>query len=351
MTDLSILFPFPTSAAERDLLIAADDVGGSGEVLPFALFEAAADLSIYFEDDAAEYAALRVVAARIDPCFRASPEMACRPQLRVVLQPIEDQQGLFAVDAALHVFYELEDAELTGLLGAVTRAQSAEDAAGPLRVHPAMAREGLEGDAAQTVRSAMLAVMGVERLSRMTFMQLGGQANVWIFGGFDRVDGQMIPLSIVGSGATTQTFDNNAVPDLQDFHGGVEPILQPDDLSLFYESDTARNLSDDDLWPAYESALRVQNPTVHTSESVSCVACHTANAAIEWAHRNTDLASRPSPARFENDVDLTPPSSVFGEESRTVRAFGYQDTTPAVSNRTIFETAMLVAHFRAIYGP
>ena len=62
----------------------------------------------------------------------------------------------------------------TGLLGAMTRAQSAQQASGPLTVHPAMAAEGLAGPAAQSIKEAMLVFAGEERIVRATFMQLAG---------------------------------------------------------------------------------------------------------------------------------------------------------------------------------
>lgn len=351
MTDLSILFPMPSSSEQMDALIAATDEGPSGVVFPASYFELMPQLSFNFPDKPSEYAGLRAIAARLDPCFPALEGETCRAQLRLVMQPIADVDGqLLASDAAVHLFFELSQEEFTGLLGDMTRAQSAEDAAGPLAVHPAMKSEGLDGEAAQKILASMRAYAGESRLSRATFMQLGGQGNVWFFGGFEIADGAGTPIGIAGGDVLQQRFENNAFIDPQDFFGLVDPVIPPDDFSVFYESKTARGETDDALWPAYEAALRTQNPDFHTPESVACVQCHTANAALEWADRNTDLESRESEARFTSDLDLTQPSNLFRDRSMTVRAFGYQDREPAVSKRTIFETARLVEFTREQYG-
>ncbi len=352
MTDLSILFPLPSSAGEMDGLVAADDQGASGEVLPPAVFDAMPQLSFNFSDKPSEYAALRAVAARLDPCF-GSLDLAgpCSAQLRLVMQPLAQNEGdVVAADAAVHLFYSLSEEEFTGLLGALTRAQSAADAEGPLGVHPAMAREGLSGASAQSIRAAMLAYAGADRLVRATFMQLGGQGNVWEFGGFEVQGGALTPIGIAGTSNLTQRFENNAFHDPPNFYGAVVPVIPPDDFAIFYESDIAGTMTDDALRAAYVSALRVENPTIHTADSVACVQCHTANAAIDWAERNTDLELEDQPSRFTSDHDLTQPSPIFAERSMTVRAFGYQDRDVAVSRRTVYETATLVTYVRDKYG-
>lgn len=351
MTDLSILFPLPSSAAGLDGLLSPKDVGVFGELLPYALFSKLPQLA-FESNPVTVYDSLRVVAARLDPCFpKFEAGAPCRAQVRLVLQPFETSSGFAATDAAIHLFFELPEEEFTTLLGATTSAQTASDAAGPLRVHPTMEKEGLDGPAATLIKGAILNRAGEGRLSRVTFMQLGGQGNVWIFGGLEVKDGATTELGIAGSFVTEQTLENNALPDPLDFHGDAYPVIPPDDLGALYESDTAKTMTPAALFPLYESALRAQNPNLHTAESVACATCHAANAAEKWVDRNTDLESMPSTARFTSATqDLTPPNDLFNQRSQAVRAFGYQDLMPAVSQRTIFETALLVDHFADI-GP
>lgn len=349
MTDLSILFPLPENAAGKDGLLGPDAAGAYGELLPLEFFTQVPDLSFFTADKAEAYASLRVVAARLDPCFpKMEAGSPCRAQVRLVFQPFDATTGFTAIDAAVHVFYELPEDDFTTLLGATTGAQPAAAATGPLDVHPTMKTEGLDGPAAATIRHAILARAGRERLSRITFMQLGGQANVWIFGGFEVASGVLTPIGIAGSAVHEQTLENNALPDPLDFHGDAHPVIPPDDLGALYESDVAKTMSEAQLFPLYEAALRAQNPAFHTAESTACATCHAANAAVKWVERNTALGSMPTPARFVSTQDLTPPSSLFDTHSQTVRAFGYQDRTAAVSQRTIAETALLVDHFAGI---
>lgn len=353
MTDLSVLFPLPASAAGLDGLLGPKDVGAYGELLPYELFSKLPQLSFFESNKSKAYDSLRVVGARLDPCFpKLAPGALCRAQVRLVLQPFETATGFAAIDAAVHLFFDLPEDDFTTLLGATTSAQSAADATGPLRVHPTMASEGLDGPAATLIKKAILARAGEGRLSRITFMQLGGQGNVWIFGGFDVQGGTTTELPIAGSPETEQTLENNAFPDPLDFHGEAFPAIPPDDLGALYESDVAKTMSEAALFPLYESALRAQNPNLHTPESVACATCHAANSAEKWVERNTGLGAMPSSARFTSTTqDLTPPSDRFDTHSQTVRAFGYQDLVPVVSQRTIFETALLVDHFQGLANP
>lgn len=91
---------------------------------------------------------------------------------------------------------------------------------------------------------------------------------------------------------------------------------------------------------------RAWSPALHTAESTSCATCHAANGAVKWVERNTTTA--PTRARVVSAQDLTSPSDPFDTRSQTARAFGYQDRTPAVSQRTIAETAVLVGRFAEI---
>src|SRR5690606_20350382 len=116
--DVSILFPLP--APDRiDGLLSATDEGAHGQILPWSTFTLAPDL-IAKADAADTYAALRVVSARVDPCFPSlvgAPSASCRFQVRLVLQPLFEQAGeLAAADAALHLFYDSSASELVELL-------------------------------------------------------------------------------------------------------------------------------------------------------------------------------------------------------------------------------------------
>lgn len=345
--DVSILFPLP--APDRiDGLLSATDEGAHGQILPWSTFTLAPDL-IAKADAADTYAALRVVSARVDPCFPSlvgAPSASCRFQVRLVLQPLFEQAGeLAAADAALHLFYDSSASELVELLADLLtqRAnQPAESLLAPLTVHPVLAEQGLDGQHASELRQALLRRLGERRLTRMTFMRLGADERSWTFGGFDFVNGTPKPIGILASSVTEQTFAN-ASGDPLELAASVQPETEaPEDLSPLYDSAAAASLGTDALWPLYESILRIENPDLHSPESVDCVSCHSAQPARLWLERNTTFAGQPSALRYASAIDLG--VDAISDTTSVLRAFGYFGSRPAISARVANESAAVATY-------
>jgi hypothetical protein len=321
-------------------LLSPKSAGARGELLPFSIFEHAPELTLY-ADKAGQYAALRVVSARVDPCFPSlvnAPNPACRFQVRLVLQPVLDEAGVVSTeDAAVHVFYDLPAPDFIDLLADLLLVKSKLDVHAPLGVRPADEIAGVE--------DALLAHIGASRITRMTFMQLSGKRNVWSFGGFDFQGEAATPIAILDSAVTEQTFTNNPLGDPLAFVGGVTPTLSgaPEDLSPLYDSATASQKPEAELWPLYESALRIENPTKHTPESVDCVSCHTAQPTRLWLERNhAAFASEASAERFTSAFDLG--VDPIDDTTSVLRAFGWLDTRPAITARVANESAAVAAY-------
>jgi hypothetical protein len=340
--DVSALFPLPASG-ELDELLSPKSQGAHGELLPFSIFEHAPELTLY-ADKAGQYADLRVVSARVDPCFPSlvnAPNASCRFQVRLVLQPVFDEAGVVsAEDAAVHVFYELPAADFVNLLADLLEAKSALPLHAPLSVRPA--------DETAAVKGALLARIGAKRLTRMTFMQLTGKRNAWVFGGFDFRGSSATPIAILSSNVTEQTFTNNPLADPLAFVGELTPPLAsaPEDLSPLYDSATADSKPEAELWSLYETALRIENPDRHTPESVDCVSCHTAQPARLWLERkHASFSTQPSADRFASAFDLS--ASPIDDTTSVLRAFGWFDTRPAISARVANESAAVAAYLNA----
>ena len=341
--DVSILYPLPASGP-IDQLLAPTDAGAHGELLPLSIYEHAPKLTL--DADVAEtYDALRVASVRIDPCFPSlvdAPRPDCRFQVRLVMQPVTDAG---AADAALHLFYDLPPGDFVELLAALIELQTEPPMNAPLSVHPRLASEGLSGPYATGLREALLAHIGAKRLTRMTFMQLGGQNNVWAFGGFDFAGEKATPIAILDSSVTTQTFTNDAFADPLAFSGSVSPAVAgaPENLSPLYDSQAALAAGEDALWPLYEAILRIENPERHSPESVDCVSCHVAQPARLWLDRNTALGSQPSAERYASAFDLTVPQPI-DDTTSALRAFGWFGSRPAITARVANESAAVASY-------
>lgn len=349
LNDVSILFPLPPSAGLDDLL-SPSSAGVRGPLLPPERYAAVPKLHV-FQSPEETYGLLRVVALRLDPCFVTDSH--CRPQLRLTMQPVvydAFQEAVRADDAAIHLFYDLQEDDFTTLLAELRDATAAAgvSTAGPLRVHPILAAEGLDGPFAERLRAAVLRAAGGETLTRLTFMQLQNfNVNEWVFGGFEIEKGELVPMDIVDAGTRHQRFINVILESEEDFVASVEPpALGVDDISLLFNSNNARAAGEDAIAAAERAALRIENPRVHTTESVSCVACHTATQARLWIERSLARSTEGHPDRYTAAADL----ELSSETTRvpgSLRAFGYLHRRVAISQRTVNESAEVLAALRA----
>lgn len=346
LNDVSILFPLPAADGLDDLAAPAAS-GNRGPLLSVERYNRVPKLHV-FQTPEETYGLLRVVALRIDPCFVTGSE--CRRQIRLTMQPVvydEIQEVVRADDAALHLFYDLSTEDFGRLLGELRLAAAVSDVstAGPLRVHPILAAEGLRGPFTQSLRATILRYAGADNLTRLTFMQLQNfNVNEWVFGSFNLQDGELVPIDIIDAGSQRQRFINVFLENEEDFVASVDPLpLGADDVSLLFNSNNARAASEDAIATAERAALRIENPNVHTTESVSCVACHTATQARLWTERSLGRDTRNHPDRYVSEQDLT----LTSETTRipgSLRAFGYLHQKAAISQRTVNETAAVVGN-------
>lgn len=345
LNDVSILFPLP-AAGDIDELLTPTSNGERGPLLPAERYSRVPKLHV-FQSPEQTYGLLRVVALRIDPCFVTGPE--CRRQIRLSMQPVvydEFQEVVRADDAAIHLFYDLSESDFSALVEELRGATAAASVstAGPLRVHPILAAEGPRGPFAQRLKAAVLRYAGGANLTRLTFMQLQNfNVNEWVFGGFN-VDGDsLVPIDVIDAGSQRQRFINVFLQSEEDFVASVDPRpLGADDVSLLFNSTNARAASEEAIAAAERAALRIENPDVHTTETVSCVACHTATQTRLWTERSLGRNTEGHPDRFTAAADLT----LTSETTRipgSLRAFGYLHQRVAISQRTVNESAAVAA--------
>ncbi|CAN5250375.1 hypothetical protein BH09MYX1_BH09MYX1_12740 [soil metagenome] len=350
--DVSILMPLPTTMAAVEDLLAATAVGTRGELLPLEDFtKEMGALTLYPEDNGRDK--LRVVAARFDPCFPrlVSDPSKCQAQLRLVMQPVilsSYDNTVRAVDAAIHVFYTFERPEFVKMLGemAAVKDASSVSTAGALAPNPAITAEGLTGAYAKGLRAVILAHAGASAISRITFTQLTGSANVWIWGGVDRKNGVLTPMGIAGTKTTSQRLDNNFLGE--DIFGvDVVPALDEHDDTLvaFKSNDVAMNGPISAMQKAVDSMVLMENPDKITADEGTCASCHVATPFRLWAERNRGLKTDTNPNLFSKTVPQTSPAAL---KLDSVRAFGWRERDFAVSQRVANETVGVVEYLPSI---
>jgi hypothetical protein len=353
VNDVSVLFPLPRSGPELGLLPLPSDEGPKGTLLPRAVYDRL-PLLLTFGGPNAVYGALRVVGARVDPCFPGlgpSGPTPCRAQLRLVFQPLtsgfDGDPTASTDDAALHAFYALDATELDSLARGLSRLRLqsgvtvAGERSGP---HPVIAREGLAGAYATGVRALIRAHAGERNLVRVTFMTLEQVDLRWVFGGVELgAGGAMEAMTIPMTGGATRqafgTFDGTG-ERLQ--RAAASPASgSPDEVSLFYDSVIAGSASPEAQRATYARALRIEDPTRHSPDTVDCVSCHTATPARAWAERALGLRAEQFSGGYFAAGDAVASANEREIPANSLRAFGYFRRIAAVSRRTVNESVVV----------
>lgn len=341
--DVSVLFPLSEPAA----LWPADLEGKGGPLLPRATFARIGRSLLKDIDPAdAEYAALRVVAVRFDPCFGQAP---CVPQLRLVLQAI-DAANRRAHDGAVHLHYNLTDEEL-GKLASDVRALTTlapENADGlPLGPSPSLTNQGVSGTYGTALRALVTRYAGAANLSRMTFMtRTTARAGQWEFGGVNlkwfSPEGDL-PIAGLPAGTHLQTVASEAASQL--YRYSVTPATaHPSALSEVMDGEKVSAVATEALAAAHEALARLENPTLETPGTADCASCHLANRLRGYLDQKSPQTAAPS-TLYAGRAQAIRVLGSAETNNDSLRAFGYFDSDPVVSQRIANETHRVLELF------
>ncbi len=335
LNDVSVLLPVPSSPSAPGYL-GPKSAGDRGQLLPKAVYDEIPEFPVV-PAQGLDYARMRTVAIRFDGCFKR-PQSACEAQIRLVMQPITDAGD--TRDSALHLFYKLSDDELPGLVHDLRtlRTLAPEVADAPLDVHAGFAAQGGEGAYATALNDLVLRLAGEQNLVRMTFFLRAPPANeVWFFGGFDRKDGVLSQLDIVGVGKSNQRVIHT--PSEGGYSLDLLPVEKtPEDTSLLLTSEGAKAASREDLEKALGAFARIENPTRYSPDDLPCAGCHVSSAVTGHAKQNLQAELTKMPDVFTSARDLSLRGEASGFTS-SLRAFGWFGKKAMISQRVVNESA------------
>jgi hypothetical protein len=266
--------------------------------------------------------------------------------VRLVLQPVSPLTG--AEDVALHAFYPVPRAEVYEAVDGLRALARLQDVAVGSRLQVTRAF-GTQPEFTSRLSAFLTRYARAERLFRLTlFGQLTRNAAlIWVFRGLERRGAGFGRIEIPDLGEldqVTRLFSATEVINTPqaDAPAGFRLAMAARD---FMSADAAQQRQALDVLEA------VDNPTLHTAETVQCVSCHIATTVRADRARvaNVDvttLSSHFSAPRF----DLTPLGD-DGVRFRTLRALGWFGTSPLVAARTINETAAVVEEIEARFPP
>ncbi len=354
MNDVSMLLPLPSPQGIAGMLSPVDG-GAKGQLLPKDIYLRFPALDNRFDAQTLYDNNFKVIGIRIDPCFAEGTSTVCRKQIRLVWQPLAAfKDGTITLDAAVHSFYEFSDAEWAILLKKWARISKGNMTEG-LLINPTLKQEGYAGPTWIALKKIVLESCGDKNLVRVTGMRLSAM-RMWTFMGFDRINRQWTAMTIPRTSSTQESFV--LVPeglfDLNAFQGTLSPTPQGEELllGLVTESrDFRLKRSESDAKTLMTHMIQFENPTMHNPGTVDCVSCHMAQVVRIWGEHNysswnwkTEFESN----RFSLKDENLENNSVNPFNTNRVRAFGYFDADPILSQRVINETGLVVERLKAM---
>lgn len=355
--DVSILYPMPAAAESKDFLRPTTS-GAHGELLPKMAFEKVVPNDRLEQTDTTHPSGigeLALISVRLDHCSARKGPGTCTSEVRAVFQAIYEKTGIepdgdpatgsAAQDGAVHVMYDVGEAELVVMMKQILTLRKAHGdlTSTRLEVHPILAKQGLGGGFATGLRDILLEHVGGNRIARITVFDhnMHPDSDGWTFQSFDRVNGQMVEgkiptlafpaITVAGTSALAGPFDMTgafeANTTVKDSVGALVNTPRP-------EKGTPEVASV--LQPAFENALRIQNPTLHNAETTDCANCHLAEGAHliaenVYALKATSEFTAPGGTNYVLDR-----SSVTN-----LHAFGYLHRKISIMQRTANESTVV----------
>lgn len=338
VNDLSILLPLPKAGEESRML------APTPALLPKPLYDALPNMLIKPDPATVYNGLLKVIAIRFDHCFREA-DSPCQKQVRLVWQPVRfTGEKATTLDGAIHTFHSFDDASFAALVEELKPLRLLNGPAA-LGVHPTLAQEGY-GPFWEKLKALLVKHCTQRNLIRATMMTSNPRGVIWVFSGFDIVNGELKRMEIPRTkGATNQTFFAALQNAQGEFRAGMDPMPEGESsfVNLLKNSEEAKTMmTDRSLIDATKSALRAENPRLSNPGTIDCASCHSAHVIPLWTLKN-----------FSFDWDNTFAAELFArldpaaksEPANVLRAFGYFKDRPVISRRMENEAAETAAQF------
>lgn len=355
LNDVTYIMPLPLKAKENNLLKLQSE-GVKGVMIPEAMVMQLPFMDMQHEKDQIN-TMTRLMTVRIDNCFPLPTPQSCQKQIRMVWQPVLEEDGVITtVDAAFHSFYVLTDEEFTSLLQDLKswkkKYQKCDSSASTeaLDIHPYWKHDKDESQALLDFNTVITKYAGQKNLTRVTVMVLRRMNDVWGFLGAEVKEGKLELGAIPRlDGKTSQMFFNS-LRDINQYVGAMmnpSPLKPEANLNTFINKATnAEIFTEQELIGNLQSAFAIENPNLFNPESMDCVNCHIAQSSREWLSakitsttiidQNLFSAFKYTNANYNLENKST---QVFN--THQLRGVGYFGQNLAISQRVINESAVV----------
>jgi hypothetical protein len=336
MNDISILLPLPADATTPVLAPFAPMVDASS----FAGVVLRGDLGSRTGDSTIELGQFQIVALRFDVCDRSSvgPCPAnVDGRLRLIVQPvIAGANGPTTIDVASHVFYPIPAADLPDVVDQLRDLAALGDTpeSDPLEVTPAAANP------AYIAKLAALVTKYAVPANNVRITAAGQVVDTtpfeWHFRELDWDGSQFAPTLIpevdeyqqqmqVADGDITYQVPSLGVADA------------PVGFALAIEGSYFKAASPANQALALDALSQILNPTLNDAVNTQCMSCHVATYLASYRAGELGVDPSASPSWYHSSRNISAPFA--NSDARQVRAFGYVDATPVVSQRVVNDTA------------
>lgn len=359
LNDVSYLLSLPKKPAEAHLLLQPTHSGKYGKLLPDFLAE---KVPYLLPDDGPKefsHSKLRLVAFRIDPCFKMEAgQKNCQKQIRAIWQPVIWEEGTEEAktdDASVHSFYEISDSDWKLLLLTLTRLKKdyhIDTEFKPLSIHPALESTSSRVRFQNQLNQTLLQFIGEKIISRITFTRLQNRGSWWIFAGFDKKESGWIETSVprvpsAGFGQSQNFFNDDTYPPSPrlKMHGAIvfsakkDPDVLDDVVNGFHEPRESERVY---FEKKMELIARIENPNHFSAATMDCVHCHISEMSRNYIQRHLPNLKQPIPflyqVQMEKKYNMTNVSPLKNFTD-IVRMFGYHGRSPIAHQRVINESA------------
>jgi mono/diheme cytochrome c family protein len=343
MNDVSLLLPLPVPGG-APVLAGISGAGGTGDLVPrelFARLMLGSAPTSPFED-------FEILAMRFDLCDRAAPgpcPSGLDGRIRLVFQPLQLPPDP-AVDIGLHAFYAIPSADLAAVINELRGIAriSGIPLSRPLGVR------SLTEDAIARLRALIVRYARGDRLVRLTMMrrEFGASDFRWTFHGLEQRGGEIVDITIPTLDAASQAI---TLDDSGPSYGATPIADSPAGFATALAAQAFALAAPAAQRAALDALIATQNPLLHTSTTVQCVACHTSTYLA--VHRGaaagidpTELTSRFTTARA---IDVS--GGISQGEEHSLRGFGWFGGSPAISQRVANETAEVLDEIEQRFPP
>lgn len=346
MNDVSILLPLPTDATTPVLAPFAPMVDASS----FTGVVLRGDLGSRTGDTTIELDQFQIVALRFDVCDRSTVGPCPADvdgRLRLIVQPIiAGTSGPTTLDVASHVFYPIPAADLPDVVDELRDLAALGDTpdADPLEVTLAAKNP------AYLTKLAALVAKYAKPANNVRITAAGQVAETtpfeWHFRELDSDGSQFTPTLIPEVDLYQQQMQvtdgdiTYQVPSL-----GVADA--PVGFALSIEGSYFQAASPTNQALALDALAQVMNPTLNDAVNTQCMSCHVATYLASYRSGELGVDPSTSPSWYHTSRNITAP--LANSDARQVRAFGYVDATPIVSQRVVNDTAHTLDDFDALY--